>query len=197
MPLISIKDQELLEPLSEQVAERLRNINIRINRYKLREFAFARAKEAIFLRNPSWEKPGTIDPAILDAQIEIDVKLDYTQDLYKLCKEFLRVFRDGGGPLTQEQQDELRSRNVQVHKELFEKEIVEDIENRDIDKAVATGGRTKLHLAAEAGDLAECKRLVEVEHAKVSIKDNSNFTPKRRAEFGGHEAVVEYLANFS
>ena len=69
--------------------------------------------------------------------------------------------------------------------------------SREVDKVVAVGGLTKLHIAAQRGDFAEVKKLVEVDEAKVNVRDNSKMTPRQRAEAFGHKEVATYLANFS
>lgn len=53
--------------------------------------------------------------------------------------------------------------------------------------------RTRLHVAAQRGDLSEVQRLIEVRGANPFVKDNSFCTPAAAAEDEGHFEVAEYL----
>jgi hypothetical protein len=53
-------------------------------------------------------------------------------------------------------------------------------------------GRTPLHWAADEGDLAKCKELIE-KKVKVWIKDNSGNTAYMIAVREGHDAVAKYI----
>jgi len=64
----------------------------------------------------------------------------------------------------------------------------DDINVRDED------GRTKLHRAARAGDLDECRRLVAA-GANVNIADDYGRTPLMRASWHGHLSIVKLLCD--
>jgi len=67
------------------------------------------------------------------------------------------------------------------------------VETPEIDKVIATGQLTALHIAAQDGDMAEVKHLIEWGGANPHVLDNQKKTPCDRARWFGHIEVAEYL----
>lgn len=200
MPLISKKEEQLLDPLSEQISVKLNGFagGIAICRFKLKEFVYCRAKQRILSKHPDWENVDKLDKESLARLVDIDARLDYQDDLQRLVKEFCCLSKqdlvDPAVP-ARTQQHETTNRMI------FEKELPEVHKDRDIDKPIATGRRTALHMACEHGNYDEVVRLVEQVGAKVSIRDASNWTPKDRALLNNrtenHARIIKYLDRFS
>lgn len=66
-------------------------------------------------------------------------------------------------------------------------------ETPEIDKVVATGHLTALHIAASNGDMEEVRHLIEWGGANPRVLDNQKKTPLDRARWFGHIEVAEYL----
>jgi hypothetical protein len=62
-----------------------------------------------------------------------------------------------------------------------------------IDRPVATGLLTQLHVAAASGDLDRVVELVEKFGANPLAKDSGGLTPLTRAEMMGQKKVIAYL----
>lgn len=192
MPLISSSEEKLLDTISAAAG------GIALDKFKLKEFAFVRAKNAIIRKHPDWVEQDKIDAQTMSRLIELNVQLDFSDDIHKLVKEFIEA-------CSQEIQTPEVAEVIEQHetrkKTILDKEIPEVHKDRDIDKPVAAGRRTKLHLACEAGNYDEVVRLVETCGAKVTIKDASNWTPKDRARLNNrtpnHAKIVVYLEQFA
>jgi len=199
MPLIQKKEEQLLDPLSEKISERILGCSggIAIDRFKLKEFVFVRAKKEILRKHPDWIEGGKMDEQTVARLVEFNVRLDYNQDLEKIVDEFISLCKE-------EVKDEELPIRIEAHEELqrqiFDKEIPEIQKEKDIDKPVASGRRTKLHIACENGEYSEVVRLVEKCGAKVNIRDSSNWTPKDRAKLNNktdnHAKIILYLDSF-
>lgn len=84
--------------------------------------------------------------------------------------------------------------NLEFQEEIKHDETEEDVCHLpEIDRPVASGGLTKLHIAAAAGDLNEVKRLIEEDGAVVGVVDTYRMTPLGRAEMMGFTKVIDYL----
>lgn len=200
MPLISKHEEKFLDPLSESISKKISSCfgGITIDRFKLKEFAFFRAKRDFLKKHKDWVDNGKIDKETLARLLELNVRLDYRDDFQKLVTDFIELCKE-------EEKDPEFPARIEKHEEIqrtvFEKEIPEVHRDKDVDKAVAIGGRTLLHLAAEEGNFKEVVRLVEICGAKISIQDASKWTPLMRArlakETDNHKKVIEYLSKFS
>lgn len=62
-----------------------------------------------------------------------------------------------------------------------------------VDRPVATGSLTQLHIAAASGDLDRVIELVEKFGANLNAKDSGGLTPLMRAEMMGQSKVILYL----
>jgi len=200
MPLISKQEEQLLDPLSAQVSAKLNGFagGVSICRFKLKEFVYFRAKQRILHKHPDWDDEEVMTKEALARLVDIDARLDYQEDLQRLVEEFCALAKE-------EAQDPEVPARVQKHEAsnrlIFEKEFVETHPDKAVDKPVASGRRTLLHLACEQGNYDEVVRLVEQEKAKVTIKDASNWTPKERARFfnttENHAKIISYLDHLS
>lgn len=199
MALITKNEDQLLDPLSEKISERLSGCSggVTVDRFKLREFVFARAKRIILQRHSDWITSGKMDEQTLARLVNFNVRLDYNEDLTRLVEEFISLCKE------EEKNPEFSAsiiQHEQIQQLIFDKEIPEVHKDKDIDKPVASGRRTKLHLACEDGDFNEVQRLVEKCGAKVNIKDASNWSPKDRAKLNNktdnHVKIIAYLGNF-
>lgn len=198
MSLITKNEEQLLDPLSEKISERLSACSggVVIDRFRLKEFVFARAKRIILQKHPDWIEE-KMDEQTLARLIDFNVRLDYNEDLAKLVEEFISLCKE-------EDKDPEFFVRVEKHEEtkrqVFFKELPEDHKEKEIDVPVASGRRTRLHLACENGDFNEVQRLVEKCGAKIKIKDASKWTPKDRAKLNNktenHAKIIEYLDNF-
>lgn len=199
MSLIAKEQEHFLDPLSEKISEKLRccSNGAIIDRFMLREFVFKRAKRIVIQKHPDWISENKIDGDTLNRLVDFNVRLDYDQDLTRIVQEF--------NMMCQEQSKDTvfidrATEHKKVQLQIFEKEIPETRKDREIDKVIASGRRTKLHVACENGDYNEVKRLVEICGAKVGIKDASNWTPRDRAKLSNktenHAKIIAYLDNF-
>jgi len=202
MTLISESDQKLLDPLSEKVKEKIQELEIGIDCFKLREFAFHRAAQFVLKRRGMKvpEKDSDLKKLSPEIQklIEYEVKLDYTHQLRNLVNDFVKLYKPQRGKISLEDHKARIDALTTYYEGVFAQDIVvENREDQEIDQPVALGGLTRLHIAAQDGNLEEVKRLIEKEQAKAGVRDNSNYTPKERAILMNRTAVIEYLANFS
>jgi hypothetical protein len=188
MPLISSTEEKLLQSISAA------SNGVVIDKFKLKEFAFARAKKAIIRKHPDWIEQDKIDGPTLARLIEINVRSDFERDIQRMVQEFIDSYKDE--PRTPEIV-QIEEKHEECKREILVREIPETQKDKNIDKVVATGRRTLLHLACESGNYDEVVRLVETCGAKVGVRDASNWTPKDRARLGGHAKITQYLEQFS
>lgn len=186
MSLTSQKDDSLLDPLSEEVSRRLSSqLGFEVNRFKLKEFVFSRAKREIFSQHPDWEEEGKLQPGAISRLCKINIIID----LQNIDSAFIQELSD------------FLSKKPEVVEEvvspvIFQYKPKEKAIARSIDQKVGPGGMTRLHMAAYEGNLEEVKRLVEIEKANVSIKDNSGMTAWDRANIRDFTEIMSYLSNF-
>ena len=202
MPLISKSQEQLLDPLSEKISEKLSSLSqdFVIDRFRLRAFVYARAKRTIMNKHPDWMEENKIRKETLERLIDFNVRLDYNSDLQKIVAEFISLCKE------EEENPEFPARVVQQEesqKILFEREMTETQSDKNVDKPVpgVSGRRTQLHIACEEGDFNKVVHLIEKCGAKINIRDASNWTPKDRAIFcrntDNHAKIIAYLDNFS
>jgi len=186
MPLINPKDESLLEPLAEELTRRLSsNSGLTVDRFKLREFIFSRAKKEILNQHPDWAEVGKLQPGALMRQSQVNAIIDLQNLTPQMFEEIIAFFNEPPEPVI-----EVPSPIV-FQPKLKEKQVL-----REIDQRVGPFGKTRLHLAVDAQNFDEVKRLVEVEGASVHVKDNAGKTPWDRANLADFTEIATYLANF-
>ena len=186
MPLISPKEESLLEPLAEELTRRLSsNFGLTIDRCKLREFIFSRAKREILSQHPDWADKGKLQPGALMRLSQVNAVIDLQNMTPQMVEEISEFFNNPPEPVV-----EVPSPIV-FQPKLKEKQVL-----REIDQRVGPFGKTRLHLAVDAQNFIEIKRLVEEEGASVHVKDNAGKTPWDRANLADFTEIATYLANF-
>lgn len=90
-----------------------------------------------------------------------------------------------------------RQRRSEIADTIKIKEIVpikpKALQVREIDRPIQAGGLTPLHVAAQAGDFKETRRLIERECAKIDVRDNSGQRPIDLALAMGYVEIAAYL----
>lgn len=204
MPLLSVTKKETFDPLSDKTESMIREIHQGIDRFKLRDFAYERSARLVVKRLGIDYSGSFLNLESFSAStrriIQFQVELEYTCELRNLIADFVSVCKYTGVPsaISPEENKARIDTLISQYDGVFSPEAQpETRDNQEVDMPVETGGLTRLHIAAQNGDLEEVKRLVEVEKAKTGLRDNSNYTPKDRAVLMGHDEVVYYLSNFS
>jgi ankyrin repeat protein len=183
MPLISPKDENLLEPLAEELANRLSsNFGLTVDRFRLREFLFSRAKKKILDQHPDWSEKGKLQIGALQRLSEVNAIVDLKNPTPEMIDEIISFLNEPPPIVTPP--------SVAFYPR-FNKHPV-----KEIDQKVGSFGKTRLHLAVDAQNLEEIKRLVEQEGANVHVKDNAGLTPWDRANLADFTEIARYLANF-
>lgn len=186
MPLISPKDESLLEPLAEELTRRLSsNYGVTIDRFKLREYIFSRAKRNILDQHPDWAEKGVLQPGAIARQSQVNAVIDLQNITSQMIEEISEFFKNPPEIIV-----EAPSSIV------FQPRLKEKLVLREVDQKAGSFGKTRLHLAVDAQDLDEIKRLVEEEGANVHVKDNAGKTPWDRANLADFTEIASYLANF-
>lgn len=186
MPLISPKDESLLESLAEELTRRLSlNSGLTVDRFKLREFIFSRAKKGILDQHPDWAENGKLQPGALMRQSQVNAVIDLQNMTVEMFEEITDFFEKLTKTVVEAPSP------VVFQPKLKEKQVL-----RDIDQKVGPFGKTRLHLAVDAQNFDEVKRLVEVEGASAHVKDNAGKTPWDRANLADFTEIATYLANF-
>jgi hypothetical protein len=186
MPLISPKEESLLEPLIEELTRRLSSNNgSTIDRFRLREFIFSRAKREILNQHPAWAEKGKLQPGALTRLAQVNAIIDLQNITSQVFDEIIEFFNSQPEPVIEEPS------SLVFQTRLKEKPVF-----RSIDQKVGQFGKTRLHLAVDAQDFDEVKRLVEEEGASVHVKDNAGKTPWDRANLADFTEIAAYLANF-
>ncbi len=186
MPLISPKEESLLDFLAEELTRKLSlKFGLTIDRFKLREFIFSRAKREILNQHPDWADKGKLQPGALMRQSQVNAIIDLQNMTPQMIEEANEFFNNPPEPIIETPSP------VVFQPKLKEKQVF-----REIDQKVGPFGKTRLHLAVDAQDLDEVKRLVEKEGASVHVKDNAGKTPWDRANLADFTEIATYLANF-
>lgn len=191
MSLISKKDEAILEPLFEELAKKASaSIDIKFDKFKLKEFAFFFARKELLLRHPDWENGLQIGAIRRQCAINLVIDLDRISDV--LIQEFSIFLKQE----IEEQAAKAEKQTESIPQEIFSIRPREKLVLKQVDQKVARGGMTLLHIAADTGNFQEVKRLVEKEGANVYVRDNSNMTPWDRANLRDFTEIANYLANF-
>lgn len=199
MLFISKQEEQLLDPLSEQVSAKLNGFagGSNICRFKLKEFVYRRAKEKILSNHPDWIDSNKIDKETLSRLVDINARLDYQDDLSHLVSEFCSIVQSEEEKVP----PEVVEQRQEINRTIFVKEIVSVTKSEGIDKPIASGRRTALHIACEKGNFEEVVRLIEVLGACHNLRDSSKWTPKDHAILNNktenHKKIIEYLDRFS
>jgi len=124
--------------------------------------------------------------------IELLVQVEYRDSLDDRILEFSRVFYE------EECFNEMQESRVEELMAYYSGKWIEDSVRghekiSDIDKGIEIGGKTRLHVAVMEKDIEEVKILVEVNGAKVNVRDNFGDTPYKRALDLGYDEIAEYL----
>lgn len=170
-----------------------------LDKYRLKEFAISRAKNAILRKHPDWADTDKVDNEQMERLIGLNLQLDFAFGAARLIEEFIEVCKDLPQPKPVEVTEVAAPAEEAPKTVLVVAEIQKD---KDIDKPVSgvIGRRTRLHLACEQGNYDEVVRLVEVCGANVRVKDSSNWTPRDRARYNnkteGHARILKYFERF-
>jgi len=194
MPFISSSEEKVLESIIAMAGT-----EVSLDKYRLKEFAFNRAKNNILRKHPDWNDKSKVDREQMARLIELNLSLDFRYGAAQLLKEFIEDCKT----IPEPEVVEVVEHHEEVKKTIFVAPMPEVHKDRDIDKPVAgvVGRRTRLHLACEQGNYDEVVRLVEKCGAKVNVRDSSNWTPKDRARMmikgDSHIRIIAYLDQFS
>jgi hypothetical protein len=185
MPLISPNDEILLEPLTKELASKLSlSFGLTVDRFKLREYIFSRAKKEILDQHPDWAEKGKLQPGAMLRLSQANAIIDLQNLTPQIIEEISSYFNNPPPPIE-------TPSPVFFQPRLKEKQTL-----REIDQKVGPFGKTRLHLAVDAQDLKEVKRLIEEEKANVYVKDNAGKTPWDRANLSDFLDIANYLSNF-
>lgn len=161
------------------------DLGLTVNRFKLREFLFSRAKREILKQHPEWAENGVLQPGAIHRQSQVNTVIDLENLTPELFMEIEEFFKNPPEPVIET-----------VVPSVFKLKAKEKQELRDIDQKVGPFGKSRLHLAVDEQNLNEVKRLVEAEGANVFVKDNAGLTPWERANLADFTEIASYLSNF-
>jgi hypothetical protein len=167
---------------NNQIVNRLANGKM-IDYRKLRIWLFETAKKSIELLHPDWVEGVTLQPGSINRLCEINIQNDIANNLPKIIEEFLANIGDC-------------STDTSQTSAIFEKSTASGDQVRPIDAKKYKGGATALHQAVMSGNISEVRRLVEVEKARVDVRDNSGMTPLQVAMGWEFSDIAEYLSSF-
>jgi hypothetical protein len=197
MPLVIKPQKAFFDLPSGEIFKQLSDAcgEVILDKFRLAEFAFNRALNQILLLHPSWNNDGVLDGDALSRLVNESYHLDMEMEISTIIAEFIEYSKNL--PVIDAIQE---TGHIEVQKTIFN-QVTEQSKVDGIDDPVSVGGRTRLHIACEEGNLEEVRRLVENCGAKTDIRDNSNWTPKDRAIFNNstkkHEEIIKYLDSFA
>jgi hypothetical protein len=184
----NIKEETYCDIFSSTFDVKLNEVvnGIDIDKHIFKEFLIARAKNKFMVLHSDWVTSNKLQHGALNRILELNIKIDCARELPQILKEY-------------EQYLKMRSTaqsSKRINK-IFSDSIVEEIQEKPIDKKCFRGGQTILHVEACRGTLEGVKNLVEVERARTDVKDNSGMTPYQIAFQMGREDIAAYLKNFA
>lgn len=183
-------DVDRVDPLSEDTRVRLSHIDPRIDHRQLREMIVESLLNGRKLSDLSRGEQKTL---------EFRVSLEYEHDLDRHIQRYQRrLDRQTDG----EAREVLLKAKEAEYAPFVEMEDDEPADGAvvalvaEIDKAIAGGGLTALHIACAEGDTAEVKRLCDA-GARLDVKDAYGLTPLERAEMMGQTEVINLIRRMS
>ena len=158
-----------------------------INKHRLREFVYNRAKDLLNRMHPDWLGENKITLDSFRRLCEINMRIDLSRNLAQIIDEFTK---------SEMQKLALSSEIEEAHKEnvksfLFKKDEISKVNG--VDARIHRGGQTQLHIEACAGNFDAVRDLVEKRRANLLITDNAGMTAEQACFYMGRIEIANYL----
>lgn len=160
-----------------------------INKHRLREFVFHRAKDLLHRMHPDWLGERKITTDSFKRLCEINMRIDLSRNLAQIVDEFVRSETERMASTATIQAEH----NTNIKNYLFSRGSAENANG--VDARIHRGGQTQLHIEACAGNFDVVRDLVENKRASLTIADNAGMTAEQAAFLMGRVDIATYLKN--
>jgi ankyrin repeat protein len=158
-----------------------------INKHRLREFVYNRAKDLLNRMHPDWLGENKITLDAFRRLCEINMRIDLTRNLAQIIDEFNKYDAEARA-----QSSDIAAEHAENVKNFLFNETPSDPQDH-VNSRNFRGGQTHLHLEACAGNFANVRDLVENKRANIKIEDNAGMTAEQACFYMGRIDIANYL----